>query len=176
MAYDTSHAYVTMNQPPVANAGRDTTLFQCSAAPISIAASCSDPDGNLSTCQLISSPGSYSGGNITFTPTGSGTYTFILKATDACGLIDYDTSRRVCNDQSAAGCECRDATQRCSSALRLRSASRRVAPIRMVTCQTCQLISSPGSYSGGNITFTPTGSGTYTFILKATDACGLIDL
>ena len=38
--YDTSVATCTINQPPVANAGSDTTLFQCAAAPISIAASC----------------------------------------------------------------------------------------------------------------------------------------
>ena len=108
-----------------------------------------------------------------FTPTGSGTYTFILKATDACGLMDYDTSPRVCDDESAAGCECGPRHNVYSSVLRLRSASRLSCSDPDGNLSTCQLISSPGSYSGGNITFTPTGSGTYTFILKATDACGL---
>jgi hypothetical protein len=92
----------TANQPPVANAGRDSTLFQCTPAAISIVAGCTDLDGNLSTCLLTSSTGTYSGGHITFTPTGSGTYTFILKATDVCGLTDYDTS--VVNVTSSYHC------------------------------------------------------------------------
>jgi hypothetical protein len=86
----------TINQPPVANAGRDSTLIWCAPAAISIAAGCTDPDNNLnlSACLLApgSSTGTYNGSNITFTPTGSGTYTFILKATDLCGLTDFDTS------------------------------------------------------------------------------------
>ena len=155
----------------MANAGRDTTLFQCAAAPISIAASCSDPDGNLSTCQLISSPGSYSGGNITFTPSGSGTYTFILKATDACGAIDLDTSVAIVTiNQPPVANAGRDTTLFQCAAAPISIAASCSDPDGNLS--TCQLISSPGSYSGGNITFTPTGSGTYTFILKATDACG----
>ena len=49
--------------------------------------------------------------------------------------------------------------------------------IRMAICRTCQLISGTGYATvAATSTFTPTGSGTYTFILKATDACGLTDL
>ena len=123
------------NRPPVANAGRDTTLAQCTTAQVCIAANCSDPDGNLSTCELISSPGTLSGGNICFTPTGTGTYTFILKATDACGLTDYDTSIATVTINQATSCQCRAETQRYSSALRPRSALRPVALIRMAICR-----------------------------------------
>ena len=172
--YDTSVVNVTANQPPVANAGRDSTLSQCTAAAISVAAGCTDPNGNLSTCLLTSSTGTYSGGNITFTPPGIGTYTFILKATDLCGLTDYDTSVvNVTANQPPVANAGRDSTLSQSIP----------APISIVAgctdpdnnLSTCQLTSSIGTYNGSNITFTPPGIGTYTFILKATDLCGATD-
>jgi hypothetical protein len=83
---------VTLNQAPVANAGSDISVFQCDPAQICIAAGCTDPDGNLATCELVSGVGTYIGTNICFTPTNAGVYTFVLKATDACGMTDYDTS------------------------------------------------------------------------------------
>jgi hypothetical protein len=83
---------VTLNQPPVANVGSDASVFQCVPTEICIPAGCTDPDNNLTTCELVSGVGTYNGTNICFTPTIGGNYTFILKATDACGLTDYDTS------------------------------------------------------------------------------------
>ncbi|TFH65150.1 MAG: hypothetical protein E4G91_03510 [Candidatus Zixiibacteriota bacterium] len=178
--YDTSVVNVTANQAPVANAGRDSTLFQCTPAAISIAAGCTDPNGNLSTCVLApgSSTGTYNGSNITFTPTGSGTYTFILKATDVCEVIDYDTSVvNVTVNQPPVANAGRDSTLSQTTP----------APISIVagcadldvnpagSLSTCLLTSGTGTYNGSNITFTPTGIGTYTFILKATDLCGLTD-
>jgi hypothetical protein len=172
--YDTSVVNVTLNQAPFANAGRDSTLFQCTAAPISFAAGCTDPDGNLSTCQLTSGTGTYSGGGITFTPTASGTYTFILKATDACGLTDYDTSVvNVTLNQAPFANAGRDSTLFQCTAAPISFAAGCTDPDGNLS--TCQLTSGTGTYSGGSITFTPTGSGTYTFIMKATDACGLTD-
>ena len=79
------------NHPPVANAGTDQTIAQCSPAPICWTASCSDPDANLMTCELITGPGTYNGSQICFTPTGTLNYEFVLKATDSCGSTDYDT-------------------------------------------------------------------------------------
>ena len=168
----------TANQPPVANAGRDSTLFQCTPAAISIVAGCTDPDGNLSTCLLTSSTGTYSGGHITFTPTGSGTYTFILKATDVCGLTDYDTSvvNATANQAPVANAG-RDSTLSQSTPAPISIAAGCTDPDvnPAGSLSTCLLTSGPGDYSGGHITFTPTGIGTYTFILKATDVCGLTD-
>jgi hypothetical protein len=83
---------VTLNQPPVADAGSDLSVFQCVPTQVCIPASCADPNENLTTCQLVSAVGTYNGTNICFTPTVGGNYAFILKATDACGLTDYDTS------------------------------------------------------------------------------------
>ena len=63
---------VTLNQAPVANAGNDSTLFQCTPAPICIAASAVIQ----TACQLVSGPGTYNGSMFA----ASGTYTLVLKA------------------------------------------------------------------------------------------------
>ncbi len=172
--YDTSVVNVTLNQAPVANAGNDSTLFQCTPAPICITAACSDPNGNLSTCELVSGPGTYNGSAICFTPAASGTYTFVLKATDACGLTDYDTSVvNVTLNQAPVANAGNDSTLfQCTP-----------APICITAAcsdpngnlSTCELVSGPGTYNGSAICFTPAASGTYTLVLKATDACGLTD-
>jgi hypothetical protein len=168
---DTAQITVTLNTPPTANAGADQNLFQCTPALISWPASCADVDGNLSTCNLVSGTGTYNGTNISFTPTASGSYTFILEATDACGATKRDTavitvtlnSAPTVNagaDQNLFQCT---ATQICWPA----SCSDINGNL-----STCALVSGTGTYNGTNICFTPTGSGSYTFILEATDACG----
>jgi len=88
---DTIVVTVVTNNPPVADAGPDQTVFQCAPAEICWPASGSDPDDNLQSVVLESGPGTYSGGEICFTPTGTLDYEFVLKATDDCGETDYDT-------------------------------------------------------------------------------------
>jgi len=70
---DTLNVTIAFNTAPVASAGTDQTVFQCSPSSICWPASCSDVDGNLSACELISGTGSYNGSQICFTPTGAGT-------------------------------------------------------------------------------------------------------
>ncbi len=173
--YDTAVVNVTINQAPVADAGRDSTLFQCAAAPICIPAGCTDPNGNLSTCQLVSGPGSYNGSNICFTPASSGTYTFVLKATDACGLTDYDTSVvNVTLNQPPVANAGRDSTLFQCTPAQICITAGCTDPDNNLS--SCQLLSGPGTLNGGGICFTPAASGTYTFIVQATDACGATDL
>jgi VWFA-related protein len=161
----------TINTAPVANAGSDQTIFQCSAAQICWAASCNDVDGNLSNCALVSSVGTYSGGNICFTPTASGSYTFILEATDACGATDRDTAviNVTINQPPVANAGLDQTIFQCS-ATQICWAAGATDPDNNLS--SVSLVSSPGTYSGGNICFTPTGSGSYTFILEAIDICG----
>ncbi len=162
------------NNPPVANAGSDQTITQCTVAPICWPASGSDPDGNLKTTELISGTGTFNGSQICFTPTGTLNYEFVLKATDSCGAIDYDT---VVIYYSINRPPVADAGR--DSALFLCAA----APICWpAPCSdpdgnltNCALISGTGTYNSGNICFTPTSSGAYTFILEATDGCGAKD-
>ncbi|MBK7093433.1 MAG: T9SS type A sorting domain-containing protein [bacterium] len=173
--FDTSVVNVTLNQAPVATVGNDSTLFQCTPAPICIAAACSDPNGNLSTCQLVSGPGTYNGSTICFTPASSGSYTLVLKATDACGLTDFDTSVvNVTLNVAPIANAGRDSTLfQCTPAPICIAASCSDANANL---STCNLISGPGTYNGSQICFTPAGAGTFTFVLQATDACGATDL
>ncbi|MCC6963083.1 MAG: T9SS type A sorting domain-containing protein, partial [candidate division Zixibacteria bacterium] len=172
--YDTAVVTVTLNQPPVATLGNDTTAFQCASGQICIPAACSDPDGNLSTCQLVSGPGSYGGSSVCFTPAGAGVYTFVLKATDACGAVDYDTAvvTVAVNNPPVANAG-RDSTLFQCAPAQICIAAGCSDPNGNLT--NCELTSGPGVLNGGGICFTPAASGTYTFIVKATDACGAID-
>lgn len=169
---DTVKITITLNNPPVANAGRDSTLSQCAPAPISWAANCSDPDGNLQSCTLLSGPGIYNGSQISFTPTGTGIYTFILKATDLCGETDVDTAVINVNVGRPPVALVRDTTVTLCTATQICLPASCSDPDNDLA--SCTLLSGPGVYNGTAICFTPTVSGTYQFILKATDACGLV--
>ena len=169
---DTVKITITLNNPPVANAGRDSTLSQCAPAPISWSANCSDPDGNLQSCTLLSGPGTYNGSQISFTPTGTGIYTFILKATDLCGETDVDTAVINVHVGRPPVALVRDTTVTLCTAQQICLPASCSDPDNDLT--SCTLLSGPGVYNGTAICFTPTVSGTYVFVLKATDACGLV--
>ncbi len=170
---DTVKITITLNNPPVANAGRDSTLSQCTPALIFWPANCSDPDGNLQSCTLLSGPGTYNGSQISFTPTGTGIYTFILKATDLCGETDVDTVVINVNVDRPPVALVRDTSVTSCTANQICLPASCSDPDNDLI--SCSLLSGPGVYNGTAICFTPTVSGTYQFILKATDACGLVD-
>jgi len=69
----------------VANAGADQTLFKCTPVAICWAASATDPNNNIDSVTLVSGPGTYSGGQICFTPSVDGVYTFVLRAKTPAG-------------------------------------------------------------------------------------------
>src|SRR5690606_22193942 len=163
---DTAVINVTLNQAPIADAGRDSTVTQCAPAQICWPASCSDPNGNLSTCQWVSGPGTYNGTNICFTPAASGAYTFILQATDACGATDVDTAVvNVTLNQAPVANAGRDSTLfQCTPTQICWPASCSDPDGNL---STCQLVSGPGTYNGTTICFTPAGAGVFTFVLQA---------
>ena len=168
---DTAVINVTLNTPPTANAGADQTLFQCSPALISWAASCADIDGNLSNCALVSGTGTYNGTSISFTPSASGSYSFILEATDACGAKKRDTAviNVTINTPPTANAGADQTLFQCSPTLISWAAS--CADVNG-NLSSCALVAGSGAYNGTSISFTPSASGSYTFILEATDACG----
>lgn len=171
--YDTVNVEIIINQPPTADAGPDQELG-CVSGEICWPAGCSDPDGDLESCELISGPGAYDGSQICFEPTGSGTYEFVLRAADSCGF-DLDTvvitvesgnpplahvtdfTGELCDPQSVcidAWCEDPDDD-----------------------LVSCELVEAPSgaTYDGSQICYTPADDGTYEFILKALDECGNVD-
>jgi hypothetical protein len=81
---------IQQNHPPVASAGADQTLFRCSIIR-SLAASATDPDGNLDSIKVLAGPATYSAGTICLTPPTSGMYTIVLRAVDKCGIAAQDT-------------------------------------------------------------------------------------
>jgi hypothetical protein len=91
-----------------ANAGADATLHVCSNSILSRAAGCAS--GAVS-CELISGVGTLSGGFIRFIPDVYDTFEFVVKASDACNEVDYDTSYVYVWNCGDANCDCsRDIT------------------------------------------------------------------
>ena len=171
-AFDTVVINYSLNVAPVANAGADQSLFQCSPTEICWPASCTDANGNLTNCELISGVGSYNGSQICFTPNASGTYEFILKATDACGAVDYDTALVAVELNSAPVCTVPNDTtifQCAPTQVNLPYSATDVDG----NFQSCQIISGPGSLVGGNWRYTPSYDQTVTVTLRCQDSCGV---
>ncbi|MGD8823221.1 MAG: hypothetical protein PVG63_08980, partial [Anaerolineales bacterium] len=169
---DVMYVTVTRNSPPVANAGADQQVFVCDYSQICIPVSFSDPDNNLTVAELVSGPGTLSGTEVCFTPASEGTYTFIIRAVDGCGLEDRDTvlvtvdknSPPVASSPSTVNQFLCDPQQLCHTF---------TATDPDGGTLTWSLISGPGSITtGGQYCFTPTASGSYTAEVQVTDSCG----
>ncbi|HWR81997.1 MAG TPA: T9SS type A sorting domain-containing protein, partial [Candidatus Deferrimicrobium sp.] len=164
--------HVDLNGPPVANAGADQNVFQCVPTQICWPAGCSDPDSNLDSCKLVSGPGTFDGSQICFTPAGSGSYQFVLKAKDACGLTDFDTAviTVTINTAPVANCAPNDTLFRCNlSTICVKGFSCTDIDGNLVSC-----VASPGTLVGDSVCFIPV-AGNNTITLIATDACGKKD-
>ncbi|MCK4858578.1 MAG: T9SS type A sorting domain-containing protein [candidate division Zixibacteria bacterium] len=168
---DTVAVTVILNEPPVAFAGDDTT-FHCATGEVCWPAYCSDVDGNLTSCQLVAGSGVYGDSTICFTPPGTGIYQFVLEAIDSCGATHRDTvvveittgnpPIAFVGDSTSALC---DPQQICIPAWCDDPDNDLVS---------CVLLTAPvgASFDGSQICYTPDSSGTYMFVLQATDACG----
>ncbi len=167
-------ATVTMNSKPLVILAPDTTVSMCSLGLICIPAGVSDVDNNISNI-IVTPSGSYNSvtGRVCFTPTGAGTYTLILRATDACGAVGSDSIRVTVNlnrppvvdaDPDFAVSQCQP-TQVCFGAV-----------VTDPDNETPSVIVSPlGTYDpvGKKVCFTPNGAGIYKIFITATDHCGL---
>ncbi len=171
---DTIHVTVDFNDAPLVDAGSDQTIFQCSVEEICWAAGATDPDDNLISVELVTGPGTFDGSQICFTPTGTYNYEFVLKATDACGVERYDTVAiyYTLNTPPVADAGADQTLFLCEPEEICWSASCSDVDGNLTNCI---LVEGPGSYDGSNICFTPSATGTYTFVIEATDACGATD-
>ncbi len=170
-AFDTVVVYYTLNSPPVADAGNDSTLFLCAPEPVCWPVSCSDIDDNLSGCALISGPGVFDGSEICFTPGASGLYTFIVQASDACGELDEDTVAIDVTINSTPICHVPDNTVifQCTPAEVCLPVWAEDADDNL---DYCQIVSGQGTLTGGNWCYTPTASQTTVITIRCVDECG----
>lgn len=79
-----------LNSKPTVVSARDTVLTDCVIQQFCVPFTVTDPDNNV--VSIIGPDGPITGNQYCFTPTGSGDYRIIIRATDACGAIGVDTT------------------------------------------------------------------------------------
>ncbi len=89
-ATDTVVINISGNSPPVATGMPDTTVYLCYPQAICLPIDISDPDDNIQSIDV--NRGSYSNGQVCFTPYDSGTFEIIVTVTDSCDMVDADTA------------------------------------------------------------------------------------
>jgi hypothetical protein len=166
----TTYVTVNLNNPPVANCPGDTSIFKCTLTEVYLPGfSCTDPDGNLGSCQVT---GGIKEGNIVrFTPV-EGLNTITLIATDECGLTDTCETLVTVKLNTPPTAECPNDTTLyvCDLSQVCISGFVGADPDDNITSTTA----SPGTLNGTMVCFTPVaGLNTIRFIV--TDACGKAD-
>jgi len=164
----TTHVTVSyVNQPPVATCPGDQTLFVCDLSPITVDGfSCSDPDGNLTSC--VATGGTLSGTAVTFTPVVGDNF-ITLTATDDCGATDVCQTKITVslNNAPVATCPGNVSLFVCDlSDITIGGFSCSDPDGNLTSCDV-----STGTLAGDEVTFTP-APGVNTITLTATDACG----
>ncbi|MDP3024049.1 MAG: hypothetical protein Q8O10_00765, partial [candidate division Zixibacteria bacterium] len=189
--YDTTYYTITMNSPPVVTAP-DNSKFICNPGDsVNFSVNATDPNtGQNLTLEKTSGPGSFTTVNGTsplsgtqkWAPTIAGTYNFIYKVTDACGVVDYDTATWVITFNTPPVVSAPDSSKfLCNpDTIRFNVSGTDTDPNDTLKLE---LVSSPGIFStvtgpspvNGTLKYYVTATGTYTFIFKVTDKCGAVD-
>ncbi|MCP4567453.1 MAG: HYR domain-containing protein, partial [FCB group bacterium] len=161
---------VGYNSPPVATCPGNEEFSVCDLAPITLSGfSCSDPDDNLSSCDVDN--GSLSEGDVTFTPI-AGVNTITLTATDECGATHQCQTQITINLNSPPVATCPGEQEMfvCDlSDITLDGFSCVDPDNNLASCDV-----DLGTYDNGEVTFSP-APGVNTITLTATDSCGAID-
>ncbi|MEW5700677.1 MAG: VWA domain-containing protein [Candidatus Zixiibacteriota bacterium] len=164
----TFHVTFNINDAPVCNIPNDTSFFQCTPTQVCLPFSATDPNGNLIGCAITSGPGTLSGGNWCYTPSGDETVTVIIRCTDACGAYCEKTFHVTFDINDAPVCNIPNDTSffQCTP-------TQVCLPVSATgNNPVCAITSGPGTLSGGNWCYTPTGDQTVTVTIRCTDACG----
>ncbi|MBD3297543.1 MAG: T9SS type A sorting domain-containing protein, partial [candidate division Zixibacteria bacterium] len=160
-----------INSAPECDLPSDTSLFLCSPGQVCLPVSATDIDGNLADCQVVSGPGSIAGGQWCYNATTDESFTVTVECTDACGQscqgsfnVDIDINEApVCSGPGDVVLE------RCDLTEIVLNVS---ATDGDGNLNGCQVVSGPGTISGGAWTFTPPDFGEYCVTVECTDACG----
>lgn len=160
-----------INDAPICSTPNDTTIFQCAPAQVCLPVSASDANGNLSGCAITNGPGTLSGGNWCYTPAGDGTVNVTIRCTDACGAFCEETFSVTFQINEAPVCDVPDDTAffQCVPTQVCLPVSASDADGNF---SNCVVLSGPGSVSGGNWCYTPSGDEVAVVTIRCTDACG----
>ncbi len=181
--FDTATYVITINSPPTVTAP-DNNKFICNPGDsVNFNVSATDPNtGQNLTLEKISGPGSFTTINGTspltgaqkWAPTTAGTYNFIYKVTDACGVVDYDTATWVVTVNSPPV-----VTGPADKNIALCSLPATISVKPFTFSDTDNNIQSKstnkGTLSGDSVYYTVTTSVPDTIIVTVTDSCGALD-
>ncbi|MEW5874166.1 MAG: dockerin type I domain-containing protein [Candidatus Zixiibacteriota bacterium] len=81
---DTFRVTFVLNDAPECTLPKDTAIFLCEIAPVSLPAFAVDANGNLDRCYIVEGPGVLENGYWTYTPSGDETVTVIVACEDSC--------------------------------------------------------------------------------------------
>ena len=166
----TFHVTFVLNDAPICNLPRDTTIFQCTPTQVCLPASATDPNGNFRACQITSGPGQISGGNWCYTPTGDQTVNVTIRCSDSCDAYCEKTFRVTFDINDGPVCNVpRDTTIfQCTPA-------QVCLPVSATDVNNnlsgCRIYTGPGQLISGNWCYTPSGDQTVTVTIRCTDAC-----
>ncbi len=159
---DLGHAPVVISSP-------DSSVFLCDPVQVCFPVSVTDLDNNIAKIDVIGA-GTYSNGYVCFAANLPGIYQFFIKATDACGATDIDSttitvtlnrppSITAPEDYTVFQCQYEEI---CFDV----GFSDPDNNIKMASV-------SAGTYdaNAGTVCFTPTHDGDYAFDLVVTDSC-----
>ncbi len=159
----------TFNSAPIVNAGKDTTLTECTLKQVCLPFSVTDANSNIAVV-TVSTPATIVGNTICFTPPSYGVFDFIITASDSCGAQDKDTVRVTYNQGASANITCPNGVQFAS--LCKADSVFIVAPI--TPSNAVVIVSPSGNYNPatGKISFYVTSGGTKHIKVIASAQCG----
>ena len=165
------HLKVTLNEPPVCDF-QAPTPGACAPSNLVVPITSTDPEGGPTDCQLISGPGTLNGGVWSYSPAPGEAFTVVIRCYDDCGAyceisFDYTAPNPdppVCvlptSDQNFDLCQ-------------PGQISVPVSATGGAGAVNCQVISGPGSISGGQWSYNATVDESFTVTVECTDACGV---